>query len=260
MKSSKQTPPKPKFHVELNWKLALFALLFLPLLVGLGFWQLERAEEKKTIQESWHQQQALPPVPFADVAENSGHLYRRVTMSGRFLPEHYFLLENQINNGRLGYEVIMPFILDESGQPVLINRGWVAADPYREELPEFDTPQMPLVVSGMLIQPGLNRLIESADHVDQWPHRVLQIDPGAMEQLLETVGVAELASPSVLHLDPDSAAALDVDWQPVNLSPSTHLGYAVQWFAMALALLILTLFANTNFAQWLRGRWRRPGN
>jgi len=38
------------------------------------------------------------------------------------------------------------------------------------------------------------------------------------------------------------------------VQPSKHTGYAVQWFAMALVLLIMAVIANSNLADWLKQR------
>ena len=137
MNEKPQVNKKPGFAFKLNWKITLFTLLLLPLLVSLGFWQLHRAQEKQTIQEEYQQQQALPPVEFDGTEMGEGN-YRRVRMTGKFVVDRYWLLENKIQNGRLGYHIIMPFEIGDGAQgstQIVVNRGWVEAKPYREELP-----------------------------------------------------------------------------------------------------------------------------
>ena len=50
------TPPTASGNSGLawqaDWRTTAFTLLFLPVFVRLGFWQLERAEEKATIHDS----------------------------------------------------------------------------------------------------------------------------------------------------------------------------------------------------------------
>ena len=50
------------------------------------------------------------------------------------------------------------------------------------------------------------------------------------------------------------AAALTIDWPVINVTPEKHTAYAVQWFAMALVLLLLYLWRSTNVAEVWRSR------
>lgn len=248
MNEKPQVNKKPGFAFKLNWKITLFTLLLLPLLVSLGFWQLHRAQEKQTIQEEYQLQQALPPVEFDGATVSDGN-YRRVRMAGEFVVDRYWLLENKIQNGRLGYHVIMPFEIggDRQHSLIVVNRGWVEAKAYREELPEFSTPQSKVTLSGMLVMPSSSPFIdESQSQFSEWPHRLLELDLNVMQEQLD-----QTLFPKVLQLDADSPGALAVNWQPINMTPEKHRAYAVQWFALAAALVILFLFANSNIAQIL---------
>ena len=60
--------------------------------------------------------------------------------------------------------------------------------------------------------------------------------------------VGKSLAPGILKLDEASPGAFRTGWQAVNMMPERHTGYALQWFGLALALAILTLFANTNLA------------
>ena len=46
-----------------EWRTTLFTLVLVPLMTWLGFWQLQRAEEKTVMAASWEQRQSQPPVP-----------------------------------------------------------------------------------------------------------------------------------------------------------------------------------------------------
>ena len=59
-----------------------------------------------------------------------------------------------------------------------------------------------------------------------------------------------------LRLEADSPGALETGWVIVNVQPSKHTGYAVQWSALAVALIILGLFANSNLGSVVRS-WRQ---
>lgn len=237
---------KPSFSIKVNWKIGLFSLLLMPLLISLGFWQLRRAEEKQTIQDLWRHQQAMPPIEI-DAILDSDDNFRRVKVTGQFIPERYWLLENKIRDGRLGYEIVMPFRLVD-GHWLIVNRGWAAAGRYREDMPHFSTPNAQITLSGTLSKPSNSVFIdETQSTVQHWPHRVLEIDPIVMKQQLGRPLMAK-----VLRLGAGSPAALEVGWQPVNMTPAKHIGYALQWFAMAVALGVLFIFANSNLAEILK--------
>lgn len=242
---------RPRFTWTLNWKICLFSLLLLPLLIGLGFWQLQRAEQKATLQELLIQQQDLPPLQWpageSPAADETGNLYRRVIMQGQFNNQQTWLLENKILHGRVGYEALVPFYLKD-GRAVLVNRGWLAGTGYRDQLPEVPKA-VAESASGRLVKPSNNALLQQQLTAERWPQTALQVD---LEQMQAILGVPLL--PWVLQIEPQHPAALDAQWSNINMPASKHLGYAWQWFSMALALLILTIFANSNLGQVLSKR------
>lgn len=233
------------FTFRLNWKISLLSLVLLPVLIGLGFWQLYRADEKQTIQENWQYQQALPAAAYQ--GESQLQEGRRITVTGEFNRHDYWLLENRIFDGALGYDVLMAFVL-ESGEHLLVNRGWVVADLYRQINPEITTPDGQLRLTGTLKKPSDLRLVDQVKAAEvSWPVRLLEIDIGLMAQQLQ-----HPLSEQVILLDADSRGALAINWQPINMVPATHKGYAVQWFCMALALAVLWVLSNSNLGEFLR--------
>jgi cytochrome oxidase assembly protein ShyY1 len=59
--------------------------------------------------------------------------------------------------------------------------------------------------------------------------------------------------PYEVRIEPESPLALVAEWTVVNQSPSMHLGYAVQWFAMAAVLLLIGVLRLTNVRSLLSG-------
>lgn len=76
-----------------------------------------------------------------------------------------------------------------------------------------------------------------------WPYRIQLIDT---EKLEEELGYSLL--PIVLLLDKDLPDGFVRDWKPLPLrfGPEKNVGYAVQWFGLAAALLIIYLVVNTK--------------
>jgi len=234
--------------IKQYWKISLLVVLFLPVLIWLGFWQLDRAEQKQRELTVYQQRQNLPVVPLAELEANTPAKYRVVSLRGRYDDKHYWLLDNQPRGGKAGYEIIMPFI-SQSGI-LLVNRGWLAASPRRSELPKIKTPLNEVVISGYLSASQENAIFDNtiSDLTGEWPKRVLQVKvQDALDKVIKTKeGLRSLLSRTdenrsalLLRIDADSPGALLTEWPVINTKPEKHQGYAVQWFSMALALLAL---------------------
>ena len=90
---------------------------------------------------------------------------------------------------------------------------------------------------------GGYRLDDGISRVAQWPVRVGWISAARAEELF-----GEPFAPYQLRLDQSSLGALQTGWATVSVQPAKHTGYAVQWFVMAVVLLIMTVIANSNLA------------
>jgi len=130
-----------KFKFE--WRITLLVLFLLPLLIGLGFWQLHRADHNRALVAQAERQRKEAPIFLTELLQKTSsdreknktdawHL-KQVKLRGRWL-SNVFLLENQIYAERNGYYVFGVMQLEGAGL-VLVNRGWVAAPALRSELP-----------------------------------------------------------------------------------------------------------------------------
>lgn len=241
-------PPRLRWDIE--WRTAAFALLLVPLFCALGVWQLGRAEEKRAIAEGWEQQRLQPAVALDALPDNPDTLrYRPVVLKGEFLAGRDFLLDNRIRQGRYGVEVITP-LRRSSGELVLVNRGWLAGDPYRQALPEVVEVPGELELAGYVyVPPGESFTLGDIAADTGWPRLVQAIDPVAMAEML-----GEPVWPYTVRLNADSPAALLADWPLVNARPEKHEAYAAQWFAMAAVLALFALWRNTNLSDLWRAR------
>lgn len=236
------TSPSSSTKVSLtltpNYRILILSLILLPVLILLGNWQLDRAAEKQQLLEMHKQRLLLAPVELSSSLELDN--YTAITATGHFDQNHQWLLDNRMRSGRVGYEVITPYVLD-SGGVVLINRGWLPAPRLRSELPKLESLTARQIVIGSIYQPSKNRLVENSGEDSGWPKRINQIDIALMSKQSDLPLIN-----TVVNINELSPAALVTDWQVVNTQPQKHVGYAVQWYSMALALLILTLVSNTN--------------
>lgn len=253
-----QAAPEPKsaaFRWRLNLKILAFTAVFLPLMLSLGFWQLTRAEEKQQILETREQRINTPAVALESVADGVEWQFTNVEARGQIDNARTFLEDNQIRGGRPGYEVLTPMrvALDGADQWLLLNRGWVAAGLDRSVLPEIP-PLQSQSASGYLHRRARQKLVlkETSWPEDSWPLVIQTIDLKRIEQklglpvypyVLRVTDAGPVNSPEQVF---------DKHWNLVSVQPEKHTGYAVQWFAMATALVLLTVFANSNLSQVLR--------
>ena len=212
----------------------LVGVLLITLFARLGFWQLDRAQQKVDMQQAFDQPARhvqvsgnLEPVPF-----------QGITSRGRYLADKQILIDNVILSGRLGYYVISPLEYSADEPLLLVNRGWIRRDANRSGLPdieiEIENPATSVQgKAGHLPRVGIRPGEAFASHT-QWP-RV-----GVWPTVDETA--AELGRdvlPYILLLDPDQDHGYLRRWQPQQAGPSTHYGYAFQWFAMAIAVFVI---------------------
>jgi cytochrome oxidase assembly protein ShyY1 len=242
-----------------EWRITLFTLVLLPLMIGLGFWQLQRAEEKAQLASSWEQRQQQAPARLEDVWEQSTDTlaYLPVSLRGEFLPDEYFLLDNRTRGGRFGYEVLGTFRLEGSERLVLVNRGWLAGDPARLTLPDVPRVEGTVELGGhVYVAPGVPYLLAEQEIASTWPALLQAVEMDKLVPVLQGIGDGAVF-PYPVRLGADQPGALAADWQVVNVSPQKHRAYAVQWFTMAFALLVLYLLRCTNLWQVFKSIFNR---
>ena len=209
----------------------LAILLLLPVLLALGFWQLDRARQKAELQAVFAAHSEQPPTPLAEVdVTDAANRYRRVIASGHYDGAHQVLLDNQVRAGQPGYHVLTPLRLAE-GDAILVNRGWIALGESRQALPDLATSTETVTVSGWLGQPanpGL-RLGDATGADRHWPRVAPYVD---YERLAAILGYP--LRPALILLALEASHGYERDWQPRfgGFGPERHHGYAVQWFAL----------------------------
>lgn len=211
--------------------------------VQLGVWQLHRADEKQALLDQFTrgQQQTLTLTPAA-VARIAR--YQHVRIAGRYDGEHQVLLDNMpAADGRAGFRVLAPLQLQDH-QWLLVDRGWVPLGATRTDLPDVRINEQPGEVVGRideLPQPGI-RLGDNPQ----------QSATASMPRILTYPRHAELEKvlnrpllPQVLLLDATQPQGYERTWGAnFGIGPMRHLAYAVQWFAMAGAMVCVFLIVS----------------
>jgi len=241
---------KAAYRWEANWKITLLFVLLLPLLLKLGFWQLSRAEEKRELARQLLERQAMQSMEWHDLAsaDVTALSHRRVRLHGKYRQDAIYLLDNQVSNGAVGFQVLQIFEVAEASnagqepipvQKALVNRGLIHGYADRS-VPPISTPDASDSIVASIFIPSTDLLVLAEDDwEDGWPKVIQSVD---MDKIVRQTGPGLF--PHELRIEPGQWSALTVDWPAINTSPEKHMGYAVQWFAMAVALIIAWLFAS----------------
>ncbi len=230
----------------LGWVLALaLAALF----AALGYWQLNRMQQKQamldTAAQALDSTRTQPLLLASDPARARNYDWAAGTGS---VGGATVWLDNQMRDGKPGLRMYCVLLPDDGVQGMLVDAGWWPLDGKRT-LPAFGCPtQSAQAVRGLLAPPPSSGLVHGDALVASGPQRWLatRLDLPAIARALKlSAGLA----PRVLRLDPvrkpgDAGAMLvpgqrDLAILPNTITPQRHLGYAVQWFALALAVLVI---------------------
>ncbi len=251
--------PRVGLQFDFEWRITLFTVVMVPLMASLGYWQLQRADEKAALAASFAARQVQHPAPPSQLWDQSADslAYARVQLVGRFMQDEFFLLDNKIHSGRFGYEVIGILRLDGGGT-VLVNRGWIAGDASRRELPVVPAVAGPVSLTGhVYVAPGEPYLLAQQTLQPGWPKRIQAIEMDKLQLAVKSSSGDDKLFPYPVRIDAGVPGALLVDWKVVNVSPQKHHGYAVQWFAMAAVLFTFYLLRCSNLWQLLTASGRK---
>jgi len=226
-----------------DWKLTLLVVLFLPVTLKLGFWQLDREQEKRQIMALYDIRQGAEPVPLEELDTGDDLQYIPVLFEGTVLVDRIFLLDNRIYQGTVGYEVIQP-VVTPNGEIVFLNRGWIAQGLYRDQLPDISALAKTRLYRGTVHVPVGKPVVLSGDLMSSgWP-KVIQVED--VGEMARVAGITGKLFPYSVRIEDGVAGALTRYWPVINLGPDMHRGYAVQWFAMSLMLVLIFIYYSTR--------------
>ena len=203
--------------------------------VFLGFWQLDRHQERVAQNELGERRISSEPVSLEELVENTEDLesieYRRVEVTGEYAPEDEVLIRSQVHLGTAGFHVITPLV-KETGEAVLVNRGWV---PLNMDQPPVEASPP----SGLVTVEGWIELSE------QRPPLGPEDPPGRELGVLNRVDLERIAQQIPMAIEPVYVIRTgDDDEPPIPVripafdDQGPHLAYAIQWFGFALVGLV----------------------
>jgi surfeit locus 1 family protein len=221
----------------------LLTIVLIALLISLGRWQLRRADEKRALFDAFAAgADATQPIALRTPAVRR---YQHVEAEGRYDQTRQILIDNMVDSGRAGYFVITPFALGGGGW-VLVNRGWVPLGASRSERPAIAVADDARRLRGRadnMPSPGIQMGTKAALAP---PYPVVAGFPShrEIEQLLRESSWTRATD--LVLLDPGEPDGYVRHWSAPGFPPLRHIGYAVQWFALALTLFVIYVVTNVR--------------
>ena len=224
----------------------LLLALGLAFFLTLGFWQLGRADFKRTLYANFLLGSGAHPASLTQALEKwRPNRYEPVQMRGQFIAGKTVLLDSQTQDGQVGVQVFQGFHSD--GKNVLVALGFIAIPRDRSQFPTPSVPAGELTLRGLLANPPASGL--KLGELGQPPATATWLLSRIEIPALNPYFSVSLVAP-VLLLDPDvnapsirqpadSVLQLQRGWHPNTFPPERHVGYAVTWFGFALTALII---------------------
>ncbi len=221
------------------WLITLATAAAMAVTSSLGLWQLSRAAQKQALQAATDASKALAALDNAQVAaidDAAGHLHRPARLQGRWLAQYSVYLDNRQMNGKPGFYVLTPLVLDGSDTVVMVQRGWVQRNfVERERLPPVETPAGVVQVSG--------RIASAPPRLYEFTGAAPAAGSSAIRQNLD---LAAYSAETRLALRPftvvqtgEASQGLLRDWPEPAAGTGKHYGYAFQWFGLSGLLGVL---------------------
>jgi surfeit locus 1 family protein len=214
----------------------VFTVPVLLLLLGLSFWQIERLVWKRELiaQREAALAAASAAVPHA-LEEARGMEFRHVTDEGLFLHDKEIFLGATSEAGRNGYHVLTP-LQEPTGRVVFVNRGFIPAelkDPAKRQAGQ---------IAGRVRVEGLLRLPPAKKPAWFLPDNRPDLNYWFWVDLPAMAAADKLDRVALFYIDAD-ATPNPGGWPKGGVTriklPNDHLQYAITWFSLAVALIVV---------------------
>jgi surfeit locus 1 family protein len=216
----------------------LTTLVLFAVLIGLGTWQVQRLYWKESlIAQRKAGLEAFPADPPSDLGATQGLEFHTIRAVGIFLNEREFLVHGiERDSGEPGFLVVTPLVLPD-GAILLVQRGWVPLDRKAPDTRAAGELAGTVTVEGLL---RLSTAKQSMFVPDNQPaaNEWYRIDIAAMAQALGPASGAVLPY-YISALATPNPGGYPVGGQTITDLPNDHLQYALTWYSLALALVVV---------------------
>lgn len=225
-----------------SWWALLLTVAGALLFIRLGFWQLHRADFKDALLRRYAASATAPVQDFAAVGKSPPvDSFPRVEVSGHYLADRVYLLDNPKHDGLGGVEVFAPFQIPGQSPLLLVDMGFLQGNGNGKTPLLPPLPPNQVTLHGMYVPPpppGFEMGGDALTRQTHWPKDSIFLDPAEIARDL-----GRPLYPRVLALDADPASTyvrvhtLDFSAMP----PVRHRAYAFQWFTFAAAAVVILL-------------------
>lgn len=202
--------------------------------INLGFWQLQRHDERSGVNAIMTERMDGPAVALDDLVATFGEdpdelEFRRVRVSGTYLMDEEVLWQARTFKGRSGHDVLTPLAVD--GRAVIVDRGWVSIDALGPPVVGAEPASVEAVVTGIVRIGGVRQGLGPVDAATGQLERISRVDIGRLQQQIEVD-----LYPFYILLEsqsPGQGEGFPLPQEPPVPDAGPHLSYAFQWFAFA---------------------------
>ncbi|MCY4269924.1 MAG: SURF1 family protein [Gammaproteobacteria bacterium] len=246
------------FHIRVNWIILAAVLMSVAGLLRLSWWQLERAGEKVDAQRELEARLAQSAPAIEEIPR--GHLHRanpelpnrHVTLNGEYENGRNILVLAEFFDNQIGYGIVTPFRLAATGELVLIERGWRSGIGVDADDLDLRPVSGPVSTTAQIhVPPDNARILRSEIDPEAWPLRVRSLEIDVLSDIF-----GEALFPFSVRLTEGEPGVFTRHWPAVSADSAGYgqnLSYALQWFAAALIVSLISLLASSNLWSLLRG-------
>ena len=247
-----------KFRSKGFWVAVVLTVVSVGILIKLGLWQLDRGNEKLSYEHQLLERAQQSPKDLELVIGDwqRGNTQTQVDLTRQIWNGQkvnitlaaqsglVLLLDNQINQGVVGYVIYMLGNIQSQGveKRILIDLGFVAASNDRRELPKLGDIVLPTTMSGRLYTRSINPLSQTLGLEETIPKRIQNLNIEELSQYTKKEVMPFVFQPQNLESWP-----YEFLWRPTAMKSEKHFGYSVQWFVMAGVLLFLMVLIGYRY-------------
>ena len=215
-------------------KILIFAIIFAHITFSLGVWQINRANEKIEILENYDKLLLSESLSLKKDHKN----WQPIKTSGQF-KDLVIYEDNATLNGKAGFKIYHLFQNSDNSY-IFVHRGFLERNTIKNNLPIVDVPLGNHDLKGKVLKRTSNSFIKNVEESDL---RIIQeFDLNYLKERYSSLENIEIYN-YLFNLEEENEMKFSAIEQPVNMSSSKHIGYAIQWFGLCLALIILTIYA-----------------
>lgn len=222
-----------RFLISRRW-LGYYAIILIGVLacIALSIWQGERREQRLAEIARVEQNYDGPVVPIQEILASptaplaADDEWTRVELHGTW-GEQILLARNRPLEQQAGFEVIVPFDLDDGSQ-LLVSRGWIGTSSQGGEPEAIPEPPAGEVTAIVRLRPA-----QDGSRDDNPAGMLRAIDPDRVDGLAQpyTEVYGQLA-------DEEPQAAEELTPLPYpDISEGSHLSYQMQWLAFGVMFI-----------------------